>query len=320
MNKEHKIFFSNGVYDPASSRIKPFPQGVRLETAGGFALHVPDKAVIEDMIHLVFSSADVAAHPGPFAVKIYAGVSTRLNIVVHKQGSGAFSPKEIKAEFFLSENACVDYYQLEEPGVRGAFSTENIFHLKKHSSLDYFVFAGSDGVSSSRTTVDFQEEHGFFSAKGISVLKESSKALHDLKVNHRVPHCISRQYYKNILAGESRSEFVSLVHVAENASKSDSQQLNRNLLLSDGAAAYSKPELRIDTDDVIATHGSASGQLEDDELFYLQSRGFSRESARLVLIDGFAGEMLSEVHEKDLRIYLDDAIRRRVRAVAGSAA
>ncbi len=136
-------------------------------------------------------------------------------------------------------------------------------------------------------------------------------------MHHRVPHCISRQYYKNILADESRSEFVSLVHVAEGASKSDSQQLNRNLLLSDSAEAYSRPQLRIDTDDVIATHGSASGQLEDQELFYLQSRGLSKESAKLVLIDGFAAEMTSEILEKNLKSYLENAIHEGVQTVAG---
>ena len=293
-----------------------------MQTREGFTLNIPDKVVIDEMIHLVFlAEAGPVPDPAekPFLVKIFAGASTRLNIVLHKQGSGVFLPAQIKTEFFLSEGACVDYYQVEEPGIRGDFLTENNFYLKKHSSLDYFVLSAGDGFSTSRTAVDFEEAHGFFSAKGISILKQASTAAHHLTVSHKAPHCISRQYYKNILAGESRSEFVSLVHVCQGAVKSDSQQLNRNLLLSALAAAYSRPQLRIDNDDVIATHGSASGQLEDEELFYLRSRGFSKASARLVLIDGFAGEMTSEIHEKNLKTYLENAIHQRVQAVAGGA-
>ena len=316
--KEHKFVYFNGIFDAKASERWPLPPGTVLNVEQGFELRLPDKVVPEDAVHLVFSGAEHSPRfEREFSVKIFAGVSTRLNFILHKTGNAEFIPARLHVEFFLSENACVDYYQVEESDVCGEFSTENIFHLKKHASLDYLAFAAAAGVSKSRTTVDFQEEHGFFSAKGLSMLKDRSRAEHVLLVHHRAPHCISRQYYKSVLAGESKSDFNSLVYVHANAFKSDSQQLNRNLLLSEEAQASSKPELRIDNDDVAASHGSASGQLNDDELFYLQSRGFSKDRARLVLVDGFAEEIVGEIHEKNLKAHLEKAIHGRIEAMMG---
>ena len=151
------------------------------------------------------------------------------------------------------------------------------------------------------------------------MLSGGASADHSLVVNHRAGHCISRQYFKSVLADRSKSGFDSLVHVHPDAVKSDSQQLNRNLLLSDSAEARSKPELRIDNDDVAASHCAASGQLDDNELFYLQSRGFSKEAARLVLVDGFAEEIVGEVHEKDLKAHLEGIIHEGIQAMVGGA-
>ena len=142
-------------------------------------------------------------------------------------------------------------------------------------------------------------------------------ASHQMTVRHKVPGCISRQYYKSVLAGESQSEFNSLVEVLPGASKSDSQQLNRNLLLSEGASAFSRPRLRIDTDDVSANHGSATGQIEEDELFYLQSRGLSEKKARAVLVEGFAEEIAGEINEKSLKSNLETMIHRGIEELMG---
>jgi len=229
--KESSLVFLNGVFQPELSRFQRLPAGVSLETRDGFTLRIPDKMVIEDIMHVVLVSDDSAEARQEFAVKVFAGISSRMNLVVHKAGDGVFNPKKIVTELRLAEGACVDYFQLEDSGVRGEFEGENHFYLKKHAVLDYLVFAAAEGVSMNRTIVEFEGEHGFFSAKGLSMLHGKSRAEHALTVNHRAPACISRQYYKTVLAGSSKAAFDSLVHVHAGASKSDSHQLNRNLLL-----------------------------------------------------------------------------------------
>jgi Fe-S cluster assembly protein SufD len=101
--------------------------------------------------------------------------------------------------------------------------------------------------------------------------------------------------FKNVLADKSLAEFSSLVHMWKGAFGSDSDQLDKNLLLSDDAIAYSRPQLKIDADDVKATHGAATGEVAGDELFYLKSRGLDDNTARSVLTFGFAEEIIQEI-------------------------
>jgi len=312
---ENKVVFVNGIFSAELSRVGRLPAGVSLETREGFSLRIPDKVVLEDLLRVVFVSEKGAPSREEFPLKIMAGASTRLNLVLHKAGKEALLPKKIRAEFFLGENACIDCYQIEESGLKGDFITENFFHLKKHAVVEYLAFAAADGASSTRTIAELEEPHGFFSAKGLSMLRGKARADHTLVVNHRAGQCISRQYYKTVLAGSSKASFDSLVHVHPNASKSDSRQLNRNLILSDSAEARSKPDLRIDNDDVAASHGSATGQLEENEIFYLQSRGLNEEMARLVIVDGFAEEITEGIHEKHLKAHLEEIIHRGIRAL-----
>ena len=129
---------------------------------------------------------------------------------------------------------------------------------------------------------------------------------------------MSRQRFKDILAGSARSEYSGLVHVTRGAVRSDSRQICRNLLLSEGARALSRPQLKIDTDDVKCSHGSATGKLSETELFYLRSRGLSPETARAMLIEGFAEEIVLELPEGDeaLRAEAHQLVRRELERVA----
>ena len=318
--KEDKIVYLNGVFNPTSSNIARLPEGVSLNTADGFYLKIPDKVIIEEVIHLVFTAGKPMEKVTGKKIKVVveAGVSTRLQLVLHHTGSAHPFSHEMEVQINLSEGACVDFYQIEEPGVTGELSTQHQFFLKKHASLDTWIFSAADAISKTTSTVTFEGEHGFFSARGLSLLRGLSQAWHRLMVHHKAGHCISRQYYKSILSDSAKAGFESLVHVHKGAAKSDSQQLNRNLLLSDQAEAKSQPDLRIDNDDVAASHGSATGQLEDHELFYLQSRGLSKAMARLVLVDGFAEEIVSDVHEADLKAHLEKLIHQGVGTMVGA--
>ena len=147
------------------------------------------------------------------------------------------------------------------------------------------------------------------------MLGGTSQVFQHVTVNHRVPNNTSRQYFKNILSGDSAAEFTSLVHVWRGAVKSDSEQLDRNLLLSDTARVWSRPQLRIDADDVKANHGAATGQLQENELFYLQSRGLNKKSAKMILTSGFADELLNRIQPEWLRGHVQAPIREQIQNV-----
>jgi len=120
------------------------------------------------------------------------------------------------------------------------------------------------------------------------------------RINHLKPHGISRETYKGVLADRARGVFQGRVVVAEDAQKTDSQMNNRNLLLSADAEADTKPQLEIYADDVKCAHGVTVGQLEEKSVFYLQSRGVDKETARNMLTFAFANEMVDKVKIKGL--------------------
>ena len=338
-NHENKIVFVNGLYSKELSSVH-FPEGViaadlaeaeqkypellqnfaaenAVETdpfaaintfsfKSGLFLFIPDKVMIEGPVHVVLvtpaGAPASAVHPRLFIV---AGISTRVNVVVHSIDFGGTGFNNLVSEVHLKQGACMNYFQLQRLGASSRHFSSNRFYLKRHASLEILNFTEGGVVTRHENRVRFEEEHGFASMKGLSLLEKDSKSYAHLVADHRAGQCISRQFYKNILGGRAVSEFNSLVEVHPGAQKSDSQQMNKNLLLSDTAQSYARPQLRINADDVACAHGSATGQMEKSELFYLRSRGLSKELARFVLIYGFADEILGSITDKTLKIYLE---------------
>ena len=131
-------------------------------------------------------------------------------------------------------------------------------------------------------------------------------------IDHRQPHCTSRQLYKGILDGKSRAVFNGKVFVRHGAQQTDAQQTNKNLLLSSEAQIDTKPQLEIYADDVKCTHGAAVGQLDDDELFYLESRGINPSLAKNMLTYGFAEEVIERIKIDSIKRELDEAVLNRL--------
>jgi Fe-S cluster assembly protein SufD len=132
------------------------------------------------------------------------------------------------------------------------------------------------------------------------------------RVRHAEPGCRTHELYKGILDGRARGIFDGLIYVAQDAQKTDARQTNRNLLLSPAATAYSLPRLEIYADDVKCTHGSTTGQLSDEQHFYLRTRGFSAEAARALLTYAFASELLETIAPVALRQELTAALLERL--------
>jgi Fe-S cluster assembly protein SufD len=131
-------------------------------------------------------------------------------------------------------------------------------------------------------------------------------------IDHAMPHCGSHEIYKGILADQSRGVFNGKIIVRPDAQKTDAKQTNKALLLSDEANINTKPELEIFANDVKCTHGAAIGQLDDEAMFYLRSRGLSVSDSRAMLIRAFAGDILNRVKVAPLREYLEGLLTARL--------
>lgn len=167
--------------------------------------------------------------------------------------------------------------------------------LKKQSHFNSMSL--NEGAASVREDyhVRLLEEGSEASLKGLGYYKENRKGHVHVRIDHEAENCTSRQLFKNVLFDQSRSSFMGKIHVEPVAQKTNAYQLNQNLILGEHALCYSKPNLTIFADDVKASHGSTTGQLDPKELFYLLARGISREEAKKLLIKGFCEEILEDM-------------------------
>ena len=136
-------------------------------------------------------------------------------------------------------------------------------------------------------------------------------------VDHLVPHCESNETYRGILAGNSTGVFNGKVFVHPDAQKTNGYQSNNNILLSDDATMNSKPELEIYADDVRCSHGSTTGQLDEDAVFYLRARGLDEFGATALLLTAFASEVLNSVSNDALREQLELKIQSKLKEMRG---
>ncbi len=149
---------------------------------------------------------------------------------------------------------------------------------------------------------------------GLVLGRERQLIDNHLWMEHAKPHCYSHQLYKGVLADRARTVFNGRIYVHQEAQKTDAVQTNRNLLLSQDAIANSNPQLEIFADDVKCTHGSTIGQLEEEALFYLRTRGIDPEAARGLLVYAFASEVLQEIELEALRSELEEVLVRDLTA------
>ena len=284
----------------------------------GVFLYIPDGVTLSEPIHLLIGQSGGSPQPQVFypRILVVAGEQTSFSVIADYVGFGneKFFSNTV-AEIYLGKGAALDFLQFQrEPSEVFQFVT-NRFFLKTDSSLNVRQFVRGGSVTRNENEVRFSGPRGQATLKGLSVLSGQSQVYQHAVVRHDVGDCSSRQFYKNILADQSKSEFNSLVFVEQEAKGSHSQQLNRNLLMSDAAEAFSRPQLQINTDDVQCTHGATVGQIEKDELFYLRSRGLSEKEARFVLTYGFAHEFVEEIASPLLRAQMEKLVSEELKRV-----
>lgn len=188
--------------------------------------------------------------------------------------------------------------------------------LDANASLDFTGVACGAGSWEHDSEICLNGAESAATLRGLSVLSGEGSVKNSTVVHHSGKATTSYQLFKDILSDKSRAEYAGLVHVHKGADKTDSNQLARNLLLSDDARADSRPQLKIDADDVKCKHGSSIGQLSPQELFYLRSRGLNENSARRMLIYGFAEEVVLSAGS-DVKAPLEKLIDKELRHVLG---
>jgi Fe-S cluster assembly protein SufD len=147
---------------------------------------------------------------------------------------------------------------------------------------------------------------------GLYLLGDDTLADNHTVADHRKPNSFSNEIYKGIMGDSSKGVFNGKIYVRPSAQKTNAFQANRNILLTDKASVNTKPQLEIWADDVKCSHGCTTGQLDEEALFYLQTRGISKETAQAMMLYAFAGEVLENVKHPVIKEYLDKVISERL--------
>ncbi|MGD0664410.1 MAG: Fe-S cluster assembly protein SufD [Rhabdochlamydiaceae bacterium] len=324
--EESYIVFANGRYSPELSRLPPkvviLPMQEALKTYGPFLqgrlskgikeetdsfavlnlalqqdgvfCYLPPKLKLEKPLQVIYyGKGDQTYHPA--RLNIFCSADSELKTISTIVGGGVH---HISMDAALEERAIFSHLEISKASV---LLSDFKATLKSGSNLKHLSLTTTGSLTRNRLRVSLLGEQAEALLQGLWSLLESHQCHTHVHVEHAAPSCRSLQKFKGVLKEQSQSSFEGKIYVHPIAQKTEAYQLNHNLLLSDAAIANAKPNLEIFADDVKASHGATMSEVDDEQLFYLQSRGISKESARSLLIRGFIQEIIDQIPYASIR-------------------
>ena len=346
-----RLVFVNGHYSPKLSTVEKLPAGVKVGSLAaaltsdaalvekylgqcapesdnaftalnqaffldGAFVYVPTSVDVATPIQLVYicsaTETGATAHPRNLVV---AEANSRVTIVesyITTTAAAYFT--NAMTEIFAGDNAFVEHlkFQDEAPAAFHIAAIHGEFGRASNVNIHSFALGAKLSRNSIRTKLAGEGLECVLN--GLYLTRGEQLADHHMVVEHAQPNCASHEYFNGIIDDKSKGVFHGRILVQQIAQKTDAKQTNKNLLLSDDATADTKPQLEIYADDVKCTHGATIGQLNDESIFYLRSRGIGTDTARQMLIHAFAGEIINRVKCEAAREELDKVIWDRLEA------
>jgi Fe-S cluster assembly protein SufD len=340
-----RLAFVNGRFSPRLSRLKMLPEGVivaslasildahpewvephlarhaeyeeqaftALNTAfiqDGAFVSIPKGVVLKQPLHLAFlastGSKTSVAYPRNL---ILAGVNSQATIVESYIGSkGDVYFTNAVTELITDENAVIDHYKLQRESTEAFHVATMQVRLGRSSNVASHSIALGGALVRNDVNAFLAGEGGECTLNGLYLAAGRQTIDNHTRIDHAMPHCASHELYKGILDGQAHGVFNGKIYVHPDAQKTDAKQTNKTLLLSPDAVINTKPQLEIYADDVKCTHGATIGQLADEALFYLRSRGIGRDDARNLLTFAFANDIISRIKIEPIRAQLEGVL------------
>ena len=335
----------NGRFAPQSSSLKNVPKGVQisgleqalaadpgsiepylakltltqsnaftsLNTAfirDGLVIFIAPHTVVETPIEIVLASTgpDAVSHP---RLLVVAGEGSQITLLERYVGEGAAFTNAV-GEVWLGANAIIDHYKLQEQPADSFHVASMFVHSARNGNFTSHSLTFGGSLVRNDIVAVLDGEGIDCTLNGLYVGRANQLIDNHTTIDHAMPHCSSHEVYKGIMADRSRGVFNGKIIVRPDAQKTDAKQTNKALLLSDDANVNTKPELEIFANDVKCTHGAAIGQLDEDAMFYLRSRGLSVAESRAMLIHAFAGDILNRIKIAAVRDHLANTLTARL--------
>jgi Fe-S cluster assembly protein SufD len=285
-----------GTGDPALSLNAALMQG------GVIVDVAPGTAVVEPLVILsVMSAGPVHAAFHRSLVRVGAGAKLTLLEIVDAVEIGSNQQNGVLV-LDIGDGAEVEHLtRISRQGADAIIVRSVLATLGANCRYDGFALIADGGLVRRQIFLRFDGEHSTAGIRGLSLLAGKRHADTTLVVDHAVPHCVSREYFKHIIADEATGVYQGKVVVRPHAQKTDGAMKSRALLLSENAAMFNKPELEIFADDVVCGHGATVAQLDEEQLFYLRSRGLPAAEAEQLLLEAFAAEAVESVRNEAMR-------------------
>jgi Fe-S cluster assembly protein SufD len=281
----------------------------------GVFIHLPDGTTMDEPLQVLYLAVGVTR---PFMASprnlIVLGKNCHLSLAESYIGLSEIPYLTTAiSEVVVGESSVLEHDKLQVEGAQAIHVGLTAIHQDGRSNVTSNSISLGGQIVRNEVTVVFGAEGSESTLNGLSVATGKQLVDNHTTIDHAKPKCASHELYKSILDGNSHGVFNGKIYVRPDAQQTDAKQTNKTLLLSDEAAINTKPQLEILADDVKCTHGATVGQLDDEQVFYLRSRGIGLQAARDILTFAFASDVAGRIHNAPLRNQLDAMLQARFR-------
>ncbi|HEY0769171.1 MAG TPA: Fe-S cluster assembly protein SufD, partial [Sphingobacteriaceae bacterium] len=286
----------------------------RAAWSDGVFIHVADNVSVEKPVIIHHISNATAGEITAFNRNLFIiGKSAQVTVIEKYDSKGnANHFSNFVTEVVVNENAAFEHYSVQNDQNNRFQRNLTQIYQKNSSRVNTYTFTLNGKFYRNNLNLILDGEGIESHMYGLYLLNNDTLADNHTVVDHMKPNSFSNELYKGILDDSSKGVFNGKIYVRPNAQKTNAYQNNRNVLLTDTASINTKPQLEIWADDVKCSHGCTTGQIDEEALFYLQSRGINKDTARAMMLYAFAGDVVEHVPNEKMREYIDALISDRL--------
>ena len=271
-------------------------------TKDGAYIHIPNKVILSRPIQLLYfytSEEELISNPRNLVI---LGDNSEAKIIErHQTINGKENFTNVVTEVHVGKNAHLDYYKIQNDNKSASLVDSTYTQQERDSVASFHTFSFGGNVTRNGLNFIQNGENCDSILKGITIGEDEQLIDHHTFVEHVSPNCESHELYRTVLGGSAKGVFNGKVLVDADAQKIDAFQQNNNILLSRNASIDTKPQLEIFADDVKCSHGCTVGQLDEEAMFYLQSRGIPKKEAKALLLFAFCADVLESIEIPELK-------------------
>jgi Fe-S cluster assembly protein SufD len=345
LKEAYVVIIENGIFDEGASNLQNLPKGlticslvdavksnspvfekhyaqyadveadpfIALNTAmtkDGVFIHVAKNMVIEKPIHIIHistASKNTIINPRNLIV-VHENSQAKIIESFETVAAIAKTFSNALTEIVVDKHAIVDHYKIQDEKELGYLVNTTLVIQQKKSVFSTHTFTLSGSLVRNNLTLVLDGERIESHLNGLYLTAGNQVVDNHTVVDHRKPNCNSNELYKGIIEGKSTATFNGKIFVRKDAQKTNAFQSNKNILLSQAGTINTKPQLEIYADDVKCSHGSTTGKLDEEKIFYLRARGIGIVNAKKLLMHAFASEVVKTIKIKVLREYVEEKI------------